>query len=173
LSVASSRLRITDVFGIAVSFVVLGQFDETNSAEGVLEMHSMPRISFRLIFLSLPIVVFGVQLSSQEPQLVPPSQSVMPAIVTADSGMKSSGIGKNWSHWYTLGTGKAPRGYTVWRTEFWLTGDRSCGDSAECREVERSDERVLWQFRLQGNATDDLAKVASAEAHIRVTYRPR
>jgi len=136
-------------------------------------MNSLSRIRLRLIFLGLPILLFGVHLNSQEQRLVPPSQSVAPAIVTADSGLKSSGIGKNWSDWYTLGTGKAPQGYTVWKTEFWLTGDRSCGDSAECREVERSDQRVLWEFRLQGNERDDSAKVAISEAHIRVTYRPR
>lgn len=136
-------------------------------------MHSLARIRLPLIFVGLPIFVFAVQVNSQEQKLGPPSQSVAPAIVSANSGVKSSGIGKNWSDWYPLGTGKAPQGYTVWKAEFWLTGDRRCGDLAECREVERSDQRVLWEFRLQGNDTDDLAKVATSQAHIRVTYRPR
>lgn len=136
-------------------------------------MHILIPIGLPLILSGLLICGLGTQLNSQEQKLVPPSESVAPAIVTADSGMKSSGVGKNWSDWYPLGTGKAPAGYTVWKAEFWLTGDRTCGDSAECREVERSDQRVLWEFRLRGNDTDQLAKVATSEAHIRVTYRPR
>ena len=72
-----------------------------------------------------------------------------------------------------LGTGKASRGYTVVKTEFWLSGDRECGELAECREIERSDQQVLWEFRFQGNDTDGVAKVATSEGHLRVTYRAR
>lgn len=125
-------------------------------------------ISYLLFILAL-----RVQLNPQEPRLVPPSQSVAPAIVTADSGVKFSGAGRDWSDWYQLGTGKAPQGYTVIKTEFWLTGDRRCGELAECREVQRNDQQVLWEFRLRGNYTDGAAKVATSEAHIRVTYQPR
>lgn len=50
---------------------------------------------------------------------MPPSQSVALAIVIADSGVKSSGAGNNWSDWYQLGTGKAPQGTPLRK--------RSCG----------------------------------------------
>jgi hypothetical protein len=138
-------------------------------------MRSLGRVRFLGILFWLLLFVFalGVQLSSQEPKLGQSSQFVAPAIVTADSGVKSSGTGKNWSDWYQLGAGKAPNGYTVTKAEFWLTGDRKCGKFAECREVQRSDQRVLWEFRLQGNDRDGAAKVVTSEAHIRVTYRHR
>jgi hypothetical protein len=137
-------------------------------------MQSVGRVRFPVILFSLRLVLaLGVQLNSQEPRLVPPSQSVAPAIVTADSGVKFSGAGRNWSDWYQLGTGKAPLGYTVIKTEFWLTGDRKCGELAECREVQRNDQQVLWEFRLRGNDTGGVAKIATSQAHIRVIYRAR
>jgi hypothetical protein len=119
------------------------------------------------------LFTFGVLATGQEPTLMPPSQEVVPAIVSADSGVKTSGIGKNWSRWYRLGVGKAPTGYTVRKAEFWLTGDRTCDVSAECREVLRNDGQVLWEFRLQGNDDDRVPRTAFSEGHIRVTYRPR
>lgn len=124
------------------------------------------------LFLLLCVSELYVRSIAQEARLVPPSQSVAPAIVTADSGVKSSGGGKNWSDWYQLGVGKAPGGYTVSKAEFWLTGDRSCGEFAECREIQKSDQQVLWEFRLRGGETDGVPKVAFSEGHIRVTYRP-
>jgi len=50
-----------------------------------------------------------------------------------------------------LGVGKAPSGYTVHKTEVWVSGDHVCGASAECREIARDDRQVLWEFRLQGH----------------------
>ena len=123
--------------------------------------------------LILSILVCRMRSAAQEPNLVPPSQSVAPAIITAESGIKASGAGKNWSPWYQLAAGKAPSGYTVSKAEFWLTGDRSCGEFAECREVQRSDQQVLWEFRLQGNESSGVPKVVFSEGHIRVTYRPQ
>ncbi len=137
----------------------------------------MRQIRSILLLSSLLLCVSALPMRStaQKPDLVPPSQSVAPAIITADSGVKSSGAGKNWSDWYQLGSGKAPRGYryTVSQAEFWLTGDRTCGEFAECRRVQRSDEQVLWEFRLKGNETKGVPRVAFAEGHIRVTYRPQ
>jgi hypothetical protein len=115
----------------------------------------------------------GVRSNAQEPALLPPSQSVAPAIVTADSGVKPSGTGNNWSKWYCLGVGKAPEGYTVQRAEFWLSGDRTCGVSAECREISRNDHKVEWEFRLKGNVEHGVPEVVLSEGHIRVFYRLR
>lgn len=137
-------------------------------------MQSVNPFRFPVIFFCLLwVLALKVRLNSQEPSLAPPSQSVAPAIVTGDSGVKFSGAGRNWSDWYQLGTGKAPQGYTVVKAEFWLTGDRKCGELAECREVQRNDQQVLWEFRLRGNDTDGVAKIASSQAHIRVIYRAR
>lgn len=102
--------------------------------------------------------------------LLPPSPSVAPAIMTADSGPKVSGAGKNWSDWYQLGVGEAPRGYTIEQAEFWLSGDRSCGASAECRQMRKNDHRVLWEFRLQGHDEPGAPSRTYSVAHIRVLY---
>ena len=74
---------------------------------------------------------------------------------------------------YRLGVGKAPSGYTVHKAAFWLSGDHDCGALAECREAARSDQRVLWEFRLQGHDETGTRRTAYSEADIRVTYSPR
>lgn len=101
------------------------------------------------------------------------SQSVAPAIATDDSGIESGGIGTGWSKWYRLGVGKAPKGYTVQKAEFWLTGAKTCDVLAECRELVRTDDEVVWEFRLQRNNGRGATNKADSEDHIRVTYRPR
>ncbi len=104
-------------------------------------------------------------------ELIPASQSVAPAIITANSGQKVSGVGHRWSPWYRLVVGKAPGGYTIQRVEFWLTGDRACGLWAECRELIRSDNEVSWEFRLQGHDEVGAPRKTFSAGHIRVIYR--
>lgn len=115
----------------------------------------------------------GVLAAGQQLEPIPPSQSVAQAFVTADSGVKSSGVGTSWSKWYRLEVGRAPGGYTVQNSEFWLTGARRCGFLAECRELARTDEGVIWEFRLQGEGRSGLPITVLSEGHIRITYRPR
>jgi hypothetical protein len=117
----------------------------------------------------------AVQLTASRDtaHLMPPSQAVAPAIITAESGPKLSGTGGNWSRWYRLGVGKAPGGYTVERVEFWLSGDRACGTGAECREIIRNDKQVLWEFRLQGHSERGAPPKTCSVAYIRVLYLPR
>lgn len=105
--------------------------------------------------------------------VIPPSQAVAPAILTADSGRKQSGEGSSWSPWYRLGVNKAPAGYTISRVEFWLSGDGACGRSAECRQLSSSDEQVLWEFRLRGHTEIGAPSRTFSVAHIRVIFRPR
>jgi hypothetical protein len=105
--------------------------------------------------------------------LMPPSQAVAPAILTADSGRKQSGAGSSWSPWYRLGLNKAPAGYAVSRVEFWLSGDGACGRSAECRPLFSSDDQVLWEFRLRGHTEIGAPSQTFSVAHIRVILRPR
>ena len=90
----------------------------------------------------------------------------------ADSGAKLSGNGRDWSRWYRLGIGKAPRGYTFQRAEFWLSGYRSSETGAQCREVIENDKQVVWEFRLQGHADDGAPPQTYSIAYIRVLYRP-
>ena len=113
----------------------------------------------------------SVELSTQLNKLMPASQSVAPAIVTAESAKKVNGTGDAWSPWYRLGVGKAPGGYTVQQAEFWLSGDRACGAWAECREVVKNDSVVSWEFRLQGHSEIEAPRRTFSTAHIRVIYR--
>lgn len=117
-------------------------------------------------------VRFELAGSDGTDKLLPPSQGIAPAILIADTGPELSGAGKTWSHWYHLGTGKAPGGYTLQRVEFWLSGDRSCGSGAQCRELVENDDQVLWEFRLRGHEEMGIAPQATSVAHIRVFYRP-
>lgn len=125
------------------------------------------------VCLSTAIALAGQNSSQPKRQLMPPSQGVAPAIVTADSGRKVSGTGNQWSRWYRVGVGKGPTGYTLYRVEFWLSGDRSCGAGAECREVVKNDRQVLWEFRLQGHEEPGAPPKNYSVAHMRVLYLPQ
>jgi len=128
---------------------------------------------FGFIESILWVVFCGVLAAAQQLEPLPPSQSVIPAFVTADSGVKSSGVGTRWSEWYRLEVGRAPNGYTIQNSEFWLTGARRCGFLAECRELARTDDQVIWEFRLRGEDRAGLPMTVVSEGHIRVTYRLR
>jgi hypothetical protein len=123
--------------------------------------------------IRLEPVPSSVRSSSPSNKLVPASQSVAPAIITAESAKKVSGTGDAWSPWYRLGVGRAPGGYTVQESEFWLSGDRACGAWAECRELVKNDSEVLWEFRLQGHSELEAPQKAFSSGHIRVIYRPQ
>ena len=105
--------------------------------------------------------------------LMPVSQAVAPAIMTADSGPRPSGTGSNWSPWYRIGVTRAPAGYAVSRVEFWLSGDGACGRSAECRQLGSNGEQVMWEFRLHGHNEIGAPSRTFSVAHIRVIFRPR
>jgi hypothetical protein len=102
-----------------------------------------------------------------------PSQAVAPAIVTADSPTELIGRGRGWSRWYRVGIGPAPSGYKLQRVEFWLSGDGACGFSAECHEVARTNQQVLWQFRIHGHMEAGAPARTSSAAHLRAVYYPQ
>jgi hypothetical protein len=114
---------------------------------------------------------FSPMASGATTRLSPPSQAVAPAIITADSAPRVSGDGEHWSRWYQLGVTRAPTGYTVQHVEFWLSGDRTCGSFADCREITRTDQGVSWEFRLQGHLESGAPRKTYSVAHIRVVYR--
>jgi len=118
---------------------------------------------------SPPAYVSGTNASP----LLPISQAVAPAIMTADSGPRASGRGSSWSPWYRVGVTRAPAGYAVSRVEFWLSGDGACGHSAECRQFGSNDEQVLWEFRLHGHNEIGAPSRTYSVAHLRVIFRPR
>ena len=92
-------------------------------------------------------------------------------IVEASSGPKLSGSGKDWSDWYQVRIGASPAGYSVEKTEFWLSGDRTCGAWAECKELTKDETQVVWQFRLQGHDEWGAPRQANSEGHLRVLYK--
>jgi hypothetical protein len=118
---------------------------------------------------STPAFVSGTNASP----LMPISQAVAPAIMTADSGPQPSGSGSSWSPWYRIGVTRAPAGYAVSRAEFWLSGDGACGRSAECHQLGSNDKQVLWEFRLHGHNEIGAPSRTFSVAHIRVIFRPR
>lgn len=130
-------------------------------------------MQFRFLKSLSGMLFCRVLAAAQQLEPIPPSQSVIPAFVTADSGLKNSGVGTTWSDWYRLEVGRAPGGYTIQSSEFWLTGPRKCGFLAECRELARTDDRVIWEFRLQGEDRSGLPITVVSEGHIRVPYRLR
>ena len=67
-------------------------------------------MQFRLLTSVSGMLLCGVLAAAQQLEPIPPSQSVIPAFVTADSGVKSSGVGTTWSHWYRLEVGRLPAG---------------------------------------------------------------
>jgi hypothetical protein len=93
--------------------------------------------------------------------------------ITVDSGPKRSGVGKDWSEWYRLSTNPALAGYVIQKIEFWLSGDRSCGAWAECRQISANEATVVWEFRMQGHDEWGAPRQADSEGHLRVTYIPR
>jgi hypothetical protein len=118
---------------------------------------------------STPAYVSGTNASP----VLPISQAVAPAIMTADSGPRPSGTGSSWSPWYRIGVTRAPAGYAVSSVEFWLSGDGACGRSAECRQLGSNDEQVMWEFRLHGHKEIGAPPRTFSVAHIRVIFRPR
>lgn len=115
----------------------------------------------------------GLSTSGVFYEVLAPSQSIAPAIVTADSQPKLSGSGNHWSHWYRLEVDRAPQGYTIQKVEFWLTGDHACGLSAQCQEIERTDHQIVWKFRLRGHREIGAPPATKSTAHIRAFYRAR
>ncbi len=95
----------------------------------------------------------------------------MPQVVEISSGPRLSGKGKDWSPWYRVRVGTAPAGYTMEKAEFWLTGDRSCGAWAECKEITKNDTEVVWDFCLQGHDEWGAPPQAYSEGHLRVIYK--
>jgi hypothetical protein len=92
-------------------------------------------------------------------------------IAEASSGPKLSGSGNDWSEWYQVRIGAAPPGYSIEKIEFWLSGDRTCGAWAECKELTKDETQVIWEFRLQGHDEWGAPPQASSEGHLRVSYK--
>ena len=106
-------------------------------------------------------------LSAVTAQSTPaPSQQ----IVVVNSGPKPSGAEDKWSDWYTL-CGTVPPTYKVDTSNFRLVGDRSCGAWAECREVQQTDQKVCYQFRMQGHNEQPPPGIAESEGILQIVAK--
>ena len=137
----------------------------TSAATGTGELHKPPEIRQKRVEQP-PISVASPSTSTTASTAEPPTK-----IAEASSGPKLSGSGKDWSEWYQVRIGAAPAGYSVEKTEFWLSGDRTCGAWAECKELAKDETQVTWEFRLQGHDEWGAPPQASSEGHLRVYYK--
>lgn len=150
-----ARRNPTDDATVRIEHDAYREYDRTVPSDADTKLGDI-----RLVPLSAAEALLDRVLSAAPP----------PRIVEASSGPKLSGKRKEWSPWYELRVGAAPTGYTIEKTEFWLSGDRSCGASAECKETSKNDNEVVWQFRLQGHDEWGAPPQAYSEGHLRVTY---
>jgi hypothetical protein len=101
-----------------------------------------------------------------------------PASLTreAASGPRLSGETDSWSAPYSHCLGPVPAGYTldVSSAEYSLSGDRRCGQWAQCRWLRRDDQNVCFEFLLQGHnelpARFDRGGARESEGHLRASY---
>jgi hypothetical protein len=93
--------------------------------------------------------------------------------VSTSSGLKESGVGKQFSNPYQLCLGPAPAGYELAQgtVVMRLTGDRRCDAWATCRIVRADDAAVCMEFSLQGHDEGGVSPVGLSEAHLQASYR--
>ena len=165
------RVRAPLSIAMCVAILVLGAASPCMGREDdhLGDESSLPMS--RVVESALAISAETLQDSGTHLEGLPPSQSVAPAIVSADSKPIRSGGGNRWSPWYRLGIGKAPAGYVLQRMEFWITGDSKCGSSAECKKIIQGDSRVLWKFRIRSQSAARSRSGGYSVAHLRVFYR--
>jgi hypothetical protein len=135
----------------------------TLTGSGALQKRPPANVSGRV---ESPIAVARPSASMTASAAEPPTK-----VAETSSGPKLSGSGKDWSEWYQVKIGAAPAGYSVEKTEFWLSGDRTCGAWAECKELTKDETQVVWQFRLQGHDEWGAPRQANSEGHLRVFYK--
>jgi hypothetical protein len=68
------------------------------------------------------------------------------------AGPYPSGEANNPGKWYELCNSPEPEGWTIEKSEFILTGDRTCGSWAECNKTTDTPTKVCYQFRMQGHS---------------------
>lgn len=168
-----NRCRLTALLSIATcaAILVLGAASLCMGRENDHLADESSILMSRVVEPAFPISSKILQNSGTHLEGFPPSQSVAPAIVTADSRPIRSAGGIHWSPWYRLEVGKAPAGYALQHVEFWITGDSKCGSSAECKEIIQGDSGVLWKFRIRSQSEERSGSRGYSVAHLRVFYR--
>lgn len=83
----------------------------------------------------------------------PSSSGPSQIVKTYSSGPQMSGVGADYSPWYSLCSDPVP-GYHVVDSNFTLTGDRACNAWSQCQnDKEKSTQTVsCWKFRMQGHS---------------------
>jgi len=100
-----------------------------------------------------------------------PDSEVEIVTETFRSGPRASGMGRNFSDWYTLCSPTLPPGSEIIKTSYRLEGDRQCGAWSECRLGETSPTRVCLEFRLQGHDEVVPPRTFESEGYLTVAYR--
>ena len=111
-----------------------------------------------------------VRSNPPPPQPIASAPSRVSDVAVFSSGARESGSMSNFSQWYELCSGKLPPGSIIEQAAFTLSGDRSCGAWAECREKERTPTRVCWEFRMQGHNEWLPPGQARSEGQMRVQF---
>jgi hypothetical protein len=115
-----------------------------------------------------------IRLSPSQPVAVlppPPAQSTETrAQRVFSSGPRLSGSGSAFSDWHTLCSDGLPGNARIISVTFALSGDRRCGAWANCRESERTANRVCYQFQMQGHNEWPAPGQASSEGILTVEY---
>ena len=92
------------------------------------------------------------------------------ATLSESSGPKLSGLGKEYSEWYTVCSKERGEGWKIISAEFRLSKGNCGGSWAECKETEKSDSRVCWDFRFQGYNDGTGPVQVTDEGILRITW---
>lgn len=118
--------------------------------------------------------VHDIRLTPSQPIAELPTVPAQPAETRAQrvfsSGPRLSGSGGGFSDWHTLCSEGLPSSARIISATFALSGDRRCGEWANCRESERTANRVCYQFQMQGHNEWPAPGQASSEGILTVEY---
>jgi hypothetical protein len=97
-----------------------------------------------------------------------------PYVEEVRSGLRPSGIGRNFSGWYELQSPPPKPGFEIDKLgiQYSLSGDRQCNSWSECQLVQISPNQVKLLFKLQGHDEWPSPQPAFSEAVLRVRYVP-
>ena len=114
---------------------------------------------------------YDIRLKPERPVAVTPSAT--PTMIARQrvfpSGPRLSGAGLNFSDWYSL-CSELPPSARITNVTFSLSGDRRCDAWANCKESSRSENKVCYQFQMQGHNEWPAPGQASSEGILTVNY---
>jgi hypothetical protein len=169
---AASTAKVGETDGLGRVTFTLDQADAGNSANIVARKEGFRDSTFHGVVPADSGVV-SLRLEPAEapkPQPVQADPARVKETLVIRSGPRLSGARKAFSEWYELCSGELPRNSTIDTADFSLSGDRSCGAWADCREKtdKRTASQVCWEFRLQGHDEWPASGQAMSEGVLRI-----